>query len=42
MMMMEAQDIQIIAVRPHIDQEEDVMVEAKEGFYAALMLSGLH
>lgn len=40
--MMDAQDTPIIALRPHIDQEEDVMEEAKEGFYAALMLSGLH
>lgn len=30
--MMDAQDIQIIAVRPHIDQGEDVMEGAEEGF----------
>lgn len=33
--MMDAEDTQIIAVQPHIDQGEDVMEEAKEGFYAA-------
>lgn len=32
---MDAEDTQIIAVQPHIDQGEDVREEAKEGFYAA-------
>lgn len=38
----EAQDIQIIAVQPHIDQEEDGTEEREEGVYAAVMLSGQH
>lgn len=33
---MDAEDTQIIAVQPHIDQGEDVMEEEEEGFYAAL------